>query len=119
MNRLFDKKQRFIRRVKRIKHAIRSRNARPRLIINRTNRYLSAQIIDDAKMVTVCSASTLDKSFKGSKKNKEAAVALGKIIAQKATEKGIKSVVFDRRGRLYHGRIQMFADAAREGGLEF
>jgi large subunit ribosomal protein L18 len=119
MNRLIDKKRKLDKRIQRIRHSIKSKTVRPRLVIQRSNRYLSVQIIDDTKGVTLCAASTLEKDFQGSKKNREAAAAIGKTIAVRAIEKGIKAVVLDRRGRLYHGRIKDLADSARENGLEF
>jgi len=119
MNRITQKKVRLQRRVNRVRFAIRSRHMRPRLVFNRTNRFLMVQVIDDEKGVTICSASTQEKDFSGSKKNKEAAKKLGEIIAKRAKEKGITKIVLDRRGRLYHGRIAEFAEAARSGGLEF
>ena len=118
MNRLLEKRNRLAKRIKRVRYSIKSKKLRPRLVLNRTNQYLSCQVIDDQKGVTVCQASTLEKGFSGSKKNQEAASALGKMIAERAKSAGISSVVFDRRGRLYHGRVKLFSDAAREGGLE-
>jgi len=118
MDRLLEKRNRLAKRIVRVRHSIKSKVARPRLVMNRTNTSISCQIIDDSKGVTLCNASTLEKSFTGNKKNKDAAVALGKIIAERAKNAGVSSVVFDRRGRLYHGRVKLFSDAAREGGLE-
>ena len=118
MNRLFEKRMRLERRSRRVKFAIMARHPRPRLVFNRTNQYLWAQVVDDSKGITLCAATTKEKEFAGSKKNKAAAVKLGALIAERAKEKGIKSVVLDRRGRLYHGRVAAFADAAREKGLE-
>ena len=86
------------------------------------SRYLAnirAQIIDDVNGVTLVSASTLEKAFEGNGGNKEAAKTVGKMIAEKALAKGIKKVVFDRGGYIYHGRVKELADGAREGGLEF
>ncbi len=121
MNR-FDKKRETLRRRKlRVFHSIRSKTARYRLIFVRSNQYISSQIIDDVSSKTLCSASTNEKSFADSKalKNKEAAKSLGVLIAKRAVEKGIKKVVLDRRGRLYHGRIVEFSEGARSQGLEF
>lgn len=93
---------------------------RPRLNVYRSNKHIYAQIIDDEKGVTIVSASTLDKEANvESTSNKEAAKRVGELIAKRAVEKGIKSVVFDRGGYLYHGRIKALADSARENGLEF
>lgn len=119
MERLLQKNKRLRRRIQRVRYAIRSRQPRPRLVINCTNRYLWAQIVDDEKRITLCSASTGEKDFTGNKKNKEAATRLGQKMAQVAQEAGVKEVVFDRRGKLYHGRVKAFAEAARENGLEF
>ncbi|MRX72529.1 50S ribosomal protein L18 [Bacillus lacus] len=93
---------------------------RPRLNVFRSNKHIYAQLIDDANGVTVASASTLDKDLSlESTANLEAAQKIGQLVAERAVEKGVKSVVFDRGGYLYHGRIQALADAAREAGLEF
>ncbi len=95
---------------------------RPRLSVFRSNSHMYAQIIDDTVGNTLVAASTLDKDVKGQVKftdNIEAATVLGKVIAQKALDKGIKTVVFDRGGFIYHGKIQALAEAAREAGLEF
>lgn len=92
----------------------------PRLAVYRSAKHMYAQIIDDTKGVTLVAASTLDPSLKGSYGgNVEAAANVGKLIAEKALEKGIKQVIFDRGGLLYHGRVAALADGAREGGLEF
>jgi large subunit ribosomal protein L18 len=93
---------------------------RPRLNVFRSNKHIYAQVIDDVKAVTLVSASTLDKEFNlESTGNVEAAKKVGELVAKRALEKGIKSVVFDRGGYLYHGRVKALADAAREAGLEF
>lgn len=91
---------------------------KPRLCIFRSAKHIYAQIIDDAKGVTLVAASTLDvDGLKGA--NKETAQKIGETIAQRAIEKKIKAVVFDRNGYLYHGRVKSLADGARSGGLEF
>ena len=93
---------------------------RPRLNVFRSLNNIYVQLIDDEKGVTLASASTLDQSLKGSYGgNKDAAKEVGKLIAQRALDQGIKQVVFDRGGYVYHGRVQSLADGAREGGLEF
>ncbi|MBA2873134.1 large subunit ribosomal protein L18 [Anoxybacillus calidus] len=93
---------------------------RPRLNVFRSNKHIYAQVIDDMKAVTIVSASTLDKELNlESTGNVEAAKKVGELVAKRALEKGIKSVVFDRGGYLYHGRVKALADAAREAGLEF
>jgi len=95
---------------------------RLRLSVFRSSKHIYAQLIDDVKGETVAAASSLEKSMRGEGKkgtNVEAAKAVGSLIAERAKEKGIKDVVFDRGGYLYHGRIKALADAAREGGLNF
>lgn len=95
---------------------------RPRLNVFRSLNNIYAQIIDDTKGVTLVSASTLDKELKENAAhggNKESAKLVGKLIAEKAVAAGIKQVVFDRGGYIYHGRVKELADAAREAGLEF
>jgi large subunit ribosomal protein L18 len=94
-------------------------NGRLRLSIHRSDKNISAQIIDDAQGVTVASASSLEggKGKRGS--DTAAAAAIGKLIAERAIEKGVKDVVFDRGGYIYHGRVKALAEAAREAGLNF
>ncbi|WP_246945572.1 50S ribosomal protein L18 [Bacillus pinisoli] len=93
---------------------------RPRLNVFRSNQHIYAQVIDDTNSVTLASASTLDKELTlESKGNADAAKAVGELVAKRALEKGVSSVVFDRGGYLYHGRVKALADAAREAGLEF
>ncbi len=97
-------------------------NGRPRLSVARSSKHISVQVIDDAKGVTIASASTLEKDFRAGRKtgaDQAAAAAIGKLIAARAKEKGVSAVVFDRGAYLYHGRVKALADAAREGGLEF
>ncbi|WP_062349841.1 50S ribosomal protein L18 [Bacillus kwashiorkori] len=104
----------------RIRGKISGTNERPRLNIYRSNQHIYAQLIDDDKGVTLASASTLEKDLNlESTSNTEAAIKVGELIAKRAVEKGFKSVVFDRSGYLYHGRVKALADAARENGLEF
>ena len=91
---------------------------RPRLAVYRSINNISAQIIDDVKGVTLVSASSYEKDF-GNGGNREAAKKVGKLVAERALAAGINSVVFDRNGYLYHGRVKSLADAAREGGLKF
>ncbi len=93
---------------------------RPRLTVFRSGKHIYAQVIDDAQAVTLAVASTNEKEDKPAKTyNVEAASAVGKKIAERAIAKGVKHVVFDRGGYMYHGRVKALADAAREGGLEF
>jgi large subunit ribosomal protein L18 len=93
---------------------------RPRLSVHRSSKHIYAQVIDDVKGVTVASASSLEKDQRAKTgANVEAAKTVGKLVAQRAIEKGVKEVVFDRGAYLYHGRIKALGDAAREGGLKF
>lgn len=121
MDKLALKQKRFDRRRIRIKKKIRRNDNILRLCITRSNQNFYAQIIDDKKGHTVVAMSTLSKEFPERKNrgNIEAAKALGKLVADKAVSQGIKAVVFDRNGYLYHGKIKAFADSARENGLEF
>lgn len=111
-----------LRRKLRIRKKIFGIPERPRLCVYRSLKHMYAQIIDDTKGHTVVSASTLDKELRGKLKstgNVEAAREVGRLIAKRALEKGIKKVVFDRNGFLYHGRVKAVAEGAREMGLEF
>ena len=115
----FDSNKARIKRHKRVRAHISGPAERPRLAVYRSNANISAQIIDDVKGITLVSATTLEKTFEGIGSNKAAAREIGKILAQRALEKGIETVVFDRGGYLYHGRVSELADGAREGGLKF
>lgn len=103
----------------RIRKKISGTSERPRLVVFRSNMHLYAQIVDDATGSTLASTSTLKYSKEKNHCNKEGAVTVGKEIAQLALAKNIKSVVFDRNGYLYHGRVKALAESARENGLEF
>ena len=95
---------------------------RPRLAVFRSNNHVYAQVIDDVAGKTLVSASTLEKDIKAELKNTDdtdAATKVGEVVAKRALEKGIKAVVFDRGGYIYHGKVKALADAAREAGLEF
>ena len=95
---------------------------RPRLSVYRSSKHIYAQIIDDVAGKTVAAASSLEKDLKAKMKtgaNVDAALTVGKLLAERATKAGIKEVVFDRGGYIYHGRVKALADAAREGGLSF
>jgi large subunit ribosomal protein L18 len=111
------------RRTARVRRAVRkAANGRARLSVHRSSMHIYAQIIDDEKGQTLASASSMEKTMREGGKtgaNIAAAKAVGKLIAERAKEKGIKDVVFDRGRRLYHGRIKALAEAAREGGLSF
>jgi len=110
----------FDRRRRRVRTALKARaGGRPRLSVHRSGRHIYAQIIDDAAGTTVASASTLTKGSKGPGATVDAAAQVGKDIADAAKKAGITTVVFDRGGFLFHGRVKALADAAREGGLEF
>ena len=108
-----------IRRHKRVRKNISGTAERPRLNVFRSLNNIYAQIIDDVKGVTLVSASSMDKGFTEYGGNIEAAKAVGKAVAEKALAAGIKQVVFDRGGYVYHGRVAALAEGAREGGLEF
>ena len=118
INRPDTKAQRKKRHV-RVRAKISGTPERPRLNVFRSNANIYAQIIDDVNGVTLVSASTLEKDFEGATGNKEAARKVGKLIAERAKAKGIDTVVFDRGGYLYHGRVAELAEGAREAGLEF
>ena len=114
-----DRKMERTRRHIRVRRKISGTAERPRLCIYRSNTNLYVQIIDDVTGNTLVSASTLDKEVKTKHANKEAAKEVGTMIAKKAIEKNIKTVVFDRGGYIYHGVVKELAEAAREGGLDF
>ena len=107
---------------KSIRSKIKGTAERPRLAVFRSNNHIYAQIIDDVKGVTLVAASTMEKAIAAeleATNNVDAATKIGTVVAKKALEAGIKEVVFDRGGYVYHGRVQAVADAAREAGLEF
>ncbi len=111
----------FERRRQRVRSGIRANSrGRVRLSVHRSGRHIYAQVIDDAAGKTVASASSLEKDSRSkSGANLDAAVIVGKAVAERAVKAGITKVVFDRGGFLFHGRVKALADAAREGGLEF
>ena len=113
-----DKNEARLRRHRRVRGKISGTAERPRLDVFRSSKHIYAQIIDDVAGVTLVSASSMEKGFEGFGGNIEAAGKVGKMIAEKALEKGIKTVVFDRGGFVYHGRVKALAEGAREGGLE-
>ena len=119
MIRKTEKKQIRARIHKRIRNKLAGSSERPRLAIFRSVAHIYAQVIDDSRGTTLVSASSVDKAGKTNGGNVAAAKAIGKLVAERAKEKGIKSVVFDRGGYPYHGRVKALADAAREAGLEF
>jgi large subunit ribosomal protein L18 len=111
------------KRTLRVRRALRRvANGRPRLSVFRSSKHIYAQIIDDEKGQTLAAASSLEKDLRETLKtgaDKAAAVEVGKLVAERAKKAGVKDVIFDRGGYLYHGRVQALADAAREGGLNF
>ncbi|SCY80051.1 50S ribosomal protein L18 [Desulfoluna spongiiphila] len=114
------------RKEKRLKKKIRIRKKivgtqeRPRLCVFRSAKHIYAQLIDDTAGVTLASASTVDKGYSAGEGDKSAkAKTVGKLVAERAMEKGVKSIVFDRSGYIYHGRVKSLAEGAREAGLEF
>jgi len=113
----------FDRRKARVRRSLRrAQGDRPRLSVFRSSKHIYAQIIDDAKGYTLASASSIDSELKGSLEkgtNVAAAAGVGKLLALRALKAGIKDVVFDRGGYMYHGRVKALADAAREAGLNF
>ena len=116
------KSRQIVRRAvhTRIRKKVNGTSERPRLAIFRSLNHIYAQVIDDQKGVTLCSASSVEKSAGvASGGNIDAAKVIGKLIADRAKEKGINSVVFDRGGYIYHGRVKSLAEAAREAGLQF
>jgi large subunit ribosomal protein L18 len=114
---------RTLRRTAKVRRNIRSAaGGRARLSVFRSSKHIYAQVIDDIKGETLASASSLEKTMREGKKtgaNIDAAKAVGKLLAERAAAKGVKEVVFDRGGYLFHGRVKALADAAREGGLKF
>ncbi len=113
----------YERREARVRRELKARAyGRPRLSIYRSSKHIYAQVIDDAAGKTLAAASSLEKDLKGKLKtgaDKAAAEAVGKLVAERAAKAGVKEVVFDRGGYMYHGRVKALADAARAGGLSF
>lgn len=117
-----DRKQTRLKRHMRIRCRLAGSTERPRLCIFRSNKHIYAQIVDDSTASTLVFASTLDVELSKSLEktwDKESAKSVGRLVAQRANAKGIKSVVFDRGGYIYHGRVAAVAEAARESGLDF
>ena len=115
--------ERFLRRRRRVRYVLgQLGRGRPRLSVHRSGKNIYAQVIDDARGVTLASASTLEKEVRASLKTgatREAAARIGTLIAERAQAKGVSEVVFDRGGYLFHGRVRALADSTREGGLKF
>mgnify|MGYP000807507842 CR=1 FL=1 len=114
-----DRKLERVRRHKRVRNKIAGTPERPRLSVFRSNSNIYVQLIDDVNGCTLAQASTLDKEVKEKHANKVAAKEVGTLIAKRAADKKITTVVFDRSGYIYHGVVKSLAEAAREGGLEF
>ncbi len=122
MDKLKAKQAALARRHRRVRGKVVGTAERPRMCVHRTNAHIYAQVIDDETGATVASASSLDAEVKGSLKsgaNIDAATAVGEAVGRRAMEAGITEVVFDRGGRLYHGRVKALADGARSAGLKF
>ena len=114
-----DSNKQRLRRHKRVRGAVSGTAQRPRLNVFRSSKNIFAQVIDDVQGVTLAAASTTEKDFRECGGNKEAARKVGKLIAERALAKGVETVVFDRGGYVYHGRVKELAEGAREGGLKF
>lgn len=114
-----DTKQARERRHKRVRGKVYGTAECPRLCVFRSLKHIYAQLIDDDKGVTIAAASSTEKDFGMYGGNVEAAKKVGKLVAERAIEKGVKECVFDRGGNIYHGRVQSLAEGAREGGLDF
>ncbi|MER3452297.1 MAG: 50S ribosomal protein L18 [Acidimicrobiia bacterium] len=115
-----DKRLARIHRHNRVRKKVVGTPERPRLAVFRSNKHISAQVIDDTTGRTLAAASTVERELRtGPTGNKDAAARVGRLVAERAKAKGITRVVFDRGGFLYHGRVAALADAAREAGLEF
>jgi large subunit ribosomal protein L18 len=112
------KQQARLRRHRRVRSKVVGTAERPRLAVYRSNRGISAQVIDDAAGRTIAAASSQDRSLAKAKRA-ETPAAVGKLVAERAKDAGVATVVFDRGGYLYHGRVKALADAARQNGLEF
>ena len=117
------RKKQTQKRHKRLRRFLNGTNSRPRLSVFRSNNHIYAQVIDDQAQTTICSASTIDKELKDnpnkSTANCDSSISVGALVAKRAIKKGIKEVIFDRGGNIYHGRVKALAEAAREAGLKF
>ena len=111
------------KRHRRLRRYLIGSNTRPRLSVFRSNNHIYAQVIDDNAQQTICAASTIDKELKEDSdklsSNCDSSSLVGKLLAKRAIKKGIKQVIFDRGGNLYHGRVRALAEAARDAGLKF
>lgn len=113
------KNLRRLKRKVRIRKKLSGTPERPRMCVFRSAKHIYAQIIDDTSGKTIVAASTVEKEFSANGDKKSCATTVGKIIAERAIEKGVKKIVFDRSGYIYHGRVKSLTDGAREAGLEF
>ena len=117
------RKQQTQKRHRRLRRFLIGTKTKPRLSVFRSNNHIYAQVIDDQAQSTICSASTIDKEFKiqdnKSSSNCNSSSEVGSLLAKRAIKKGVKEVVFDRGGKIYHGRVKALADAARKAGLKF
>ena len=113
------KREARVRRHRRVRKKVRGTAERPRLAVFRSNKHISAQVIDDRSGRTLASASTVEADLRDGSGNVAAAAKVGERLAQRAKDAGVDTVVFDRGGNRYHGRVAALADAARKGGLEF
>ena len=113
------KREARVRRHRRVRKKVEGSAERPRLAVFRSNKHISAQVIDDRSGRTIASASTVEADLRDGSGNKDAAAKVGERLAQRAKDAGVDTVVFDRGGNRYHGRVAALADAARKGGLEF
>ncbi|RJP83499.1 MAG: 50S ribosomal protein L18 [Desulfobacteraceae bacterium] len=119
---VISRKSERLKKQRRIRNSIIGTGERPRLCVFRSSRHIYAQVIDDAKGQTIVAASTYEKEVKGQPKFESkvaAAEFVGKLVAERALDKGVKKIVFDRNGFLYHGRIKAVSEGARKAGLEF
>lgn len=117
-----DKKVARVKRHRRVRKNVFGTPERPRLVVFRSEKHVYAQIVDDVAGHTIAAASTVEKDLKeklASTSNKDAAAAVGELVAKRALDKGINTVVFDRGGYIFHGKVAALADAAREAGLQF
>jgi large subunit ribosomal protein L18 len=114
-----DKNKQRLRRHRRVRGKISGTPDCPRLSVFRSGKHIYAQLIDDTKGETLCSASTLESGFSGSTGNAEAAKKVGAAVAEKAKKLGVEKIVFDRGGYIYHGRVKALAEGARDSGLKF
>ncbi|MDR2782727.1 MAG: 50S ribosomal protein L18 [Treponema sp.] len=119
LRKMLDKDRKRLKRKIHIRKILSGTPERPRMTVTRSNRYLSIQVVDDTKGHTLASASTMERELRGIKPNTEGGAQIGEILGKRLLDKGIKSVVFDRNGYLYHGVVKAMADSARKAGVQF